>query len=73
MRVLCVEGHEGVLEEGEVYTVREITERGNYILWEVEPPQPYVSFKQGRFVSLEDEPAEELFVEENMGATRIDG
>lgn len=73
MRVLCIEGYSGVLEEGEVYTVREITETGNYILWEVQPPQPYSSFKRKRFANLEDEPAEEFLLEEEMGATRIDG
>lgn len=54
MRVLCVHGHEGLLQEGETYTVIEQTERGNYILAEVEPPQPYVCFKSERFVPLRD-------------------
>lgn len=69
MRVLCVEGHEGVLEEGGVYSVREITGGGNYILWEVQPPSPYLSFKSDRFVLLNDELLEEeLAVEwENHG------
>lgn len=70
MRVLCIEGHEGVLEEGGVYNVREITGGGNYILWEVQPPQPYVSFKKDRFINLKEE--EDVY-EEEMGATRIDG
>ena len=69
MRVLCIEGHEGLLEEGGVYSVREITERGNYILWEVQPPHPYVSFDKERFVHLREE--EDVY-EEDMGATGID-
>ena len=71
MRVLCIEGHEGLLEEGGIYNVREITERGNYILWEVQPPHPYASFSKERFINLKDE--EDVYEEENMGATRIDG
>lgn len=60
-----------MLEEGGVYSVREITERGNYVLWEVQPPHPYVSFSKERFVNLREE--EDVYEEENMGATRIDG
>ena len=60
MRVLCIEGHEGLLEEGGVYSVREITEGGNYVLWEVQPPQPYASFRKERFINLKDESIEEL-------------
>ena len=54
MRVLCVHGHEGFLEEGEVYTVIEQTPSGNYLLAEVTPPDPYQSFKSQRFVPLRD-------------------
>lgn len=73
MRVLCIHGHEGVLEEGETYTVSEVTEGGNYLLFEVEPPQPFSSFKSTRFVPLTDSGDELVLEEENMGATRIDG
>lgn len=54
MRVLCLSGHEGVLKEGEIYTVKEVTDKGNYLLMEVEPPQPYSSFKKERFVPLSE-------------------
>lgn len=54
MRVMCIQGHEGILEEGETYTVIEHTESGNYLLAEVDPPQPYVCFKSNRFVPLRD-------------------
>ena len=60
MRVLCISGHEGVLEEGETYTVSEVTKGGHYLLLEVEPPQPYISFKSERFVPLPDITDEEL-------------
>ena len=67
MRVLCLNGYEGVLSEGEVYTVKDVTDRGNYLLEEVEPPQPYSSFKKERFVPLTDSP-EEVLEEIIMGA-----
>lgn len=73
MRVLCIQGHEGVLEEGEVYTVKELTDRGNYLLNEVDPPQPYSSFRSERFVPLTDSSDELVLEEEYQGATRIDG
>lgn len=68
MRVLCLNGYEGVLSEGEVYTVREVTDRGNYLLEEVEPPQPYSSFRKERFVPLTDSPETEVVEEILMGA-----
>jgi len=60
MRVLCISGHPGILEEGEIYTVKEETERGSYLLFEVDPPQPYLSFRRERFVPLSNVPEEEL-------------
>lgn len=51
---MCVHGYEGLLEEGETYTVIEQTESGNYLLAEVDPPSPYASFKSERFVPLRD-------------------
>ena len=68
MRVLCIHGYEGVLEEGETYTVREVTDKGNYLLTEVDPPQPYGSFKHQRFISLPEATDEELMaMEEYFG------
>ena len=60
MRVLCIHGHEGVLEEGSVYTVSEVTDAGNYLLFEVYPPQPHTSFRSLRFVPLTEPTEEEL-------------
>lgn len=54
MRVLCIDGYTGILEEGETYTVIEQTEGGNYMLAEVNPPPPYASFKSSRFVPIRD-------------------
>ena len=60
MRVLCIKGEEGYLKENEVYFVREVTEKGNYKLFEVDPPHPFTSFSQNRFVPLEEYTDEEL-------------
>lgn len=65
MKVLCVDGFEGVLTEGEVYTVAQTTTNGNFLLEEVEVPEGYTSFNSNRFVplittDLDDEWTEEL-------------
>lgn len=64
MKVLCVQGYENVLTEGEVYTVLQTTVSGNYLLEEVEVPEGYTSFNQNRFVPLQstdlDEWTEEM-------------
>lgn len=60
MRVMCIKGHEGILEEGEVYHVADVTEKGHYLLFEVDPPNPYKCFNRDRFVPLTDTPEEEL-------------
>lgn len=52
--VKCIKGHEGILEEGQYYTVVEITKKGNYILDEVLPPPPHTSFCKSRFGNPED-------------------
>ena len=52
MKVLCVQGHEDILIESEVYTVYQATTNGNYLLEEVEVPEGYTSFNQNRFVPL---------------------
>ena len=61
MRVLCVHGYKGILEEGEVYNVIEVTKDGNYLLEEVAPPPPFLSFRSKRFVPLTDSPDEEVY------------
>lgn len=62
MRVMCINGQKGILEEGEVYTVIYVTTKGNYLLAEVEVPKPYTSFDASRFIPLEDDPVEDWFV-----------
>lgn len=64
MKVLCIQGYEGVLTESEVYTVLQVTPSGNYLLEEVGVPEGYTSFNQNRFVPLQttdlDEWTEEM-------------
>ena len=66
MRVMCIKGYEGVLKEGEVYHVSEVTEKGHYLLFEVDPPNPYLCFNRDRFVPLTDIPEEELIEQEHL-------
>jgi hypothetical protein len=52
MKVLCINGYEDVLTEGEVYTVAQVTVSSNFILEEVSVPEGYTSFNSNRFVPL---------------------
>jgi hypothetical protein len=52
MKVLCIDGYEGVLTEGEVYTVAQVTNSSNFLLEEVNVPEGYTSFNSNRFVPL---------------------
>jgi hypothetical protein len=52
MKVLCINGYEGVLTEGEVYTVAQVTVSNNFLLEEVSVPEGYTSFNSNRFVPL---------------------
>jgi hypothetical protein len=52
MKVLCINGYEEVLTEGEVYTVAQVTVGNNFILEEVDVPEGYTSFNSNRFVPL---------------------
>ncbi len=52
MKVLCIDGYEGVLTEGEVYTVAQVTVSNNFLLEEVSVPEGYTSFNSNRFVPL---------------------
>jgi hypothetical protein len=56
MKVLCIDGYEDILTEGQIYTVVEVSKKGNYILEEVNIPEPYTSFHSSRFVPVEDDP-----------------
>ena len=59
MQVMCVRGEVGILGEGDIYTVVGLTKKGNYILAEVDVPEPYTSFDASRFVPIQDEPDQE--------------
>ena len=52
MKVLCINGYEDVLTEGEVYTVAQVTVGNNFLLEEVAVPEGYTSFNSNRFVPL---------------------
>lgn len=52
MKVLCIQGYEGLLIESEVYTVYQVTSNGNYLLEELKVPEGYTSFNKNRFVPL---------------------
>jgi hypothetical protein len=68
MQVMCIQGHEGLLTEGDIYTVVYVTDKGNFLLEEIEVPEPYTSFDANRFIPLTRERVleEELSeVEEN--------
>ena len=52
MKVLCVNGYEDVLTEGEVYTIAQVTTGNNFLLEEVNVPEGYTSFNSNRFVPL---------------------
>jgi hypothetical protein len=60
MRVMCILGHKGILYEGSIYNVVDITPANNCLLLEVDPPKPHTSFRSERFVPLEDDFTEEL-------------
>lgn len=68
MRVVCTRGYEGVLIEGEIYTVINVTKKGNYILNELDPPEPFTSFDKDRFemVSDDDFLAQFDFIQEEL-------
>lgn len=51
--VVCVLGHPGILEQDQIYTVREVTPQGNINVFEAEPPHPHASFFRERFVEVQ--------------------
>lgn len=66
MKVVCIKGHEGVLIEGEIYTVVNVTKNGNYLLNELEPPEPYTSFDKDRFDMVSDDDLMDLFFTDEL-------
>lgn len=55
MRVMCIDGYEGLLTEGNIYTVVEVTQKGNVILEEVQVPEGFTSFASSRFIPIQDD------------------
>lgn len=53
MYVICIKGHPGYLNEGEVYSIRKVTQNGNYILYGASPPYPHTSFNKNRFKEID--------------------
>ena len=53
--VVCVLGHPGILEQDQIYTVREVTSAGNINVFEVDPPAPHKCFYRDRFVEVQSE------------------
>lgn len=66
MRVMCILGSEGILYEGSVYNVTEVTPQNNYLLLEVDPPKPHTSFRSERFMPLEDDLVDELVEQDEL-------
>lgn len=64
MKVLCINGSEGILEDGEVYTVIQVSKLGNYILEEVAVPEGYTNFDSNRFIPLQTTDLDELVEDE---------
>lgn len=57
--VLCIKGHPGIIEEGEIYTIKEILPHSlnsdvlGVWLYEVYPPFPHQGFDIKRFVEIQ--------------------
>jgi len=54
MKVMCINGYENLLTDGNIYTVVEVTKKGNFLLEEVEAPEGYTSFSSDRFIPVQD-------------------
>jgi hypothetical protein len=51
--VVCIQGHPGVLTEGEIYTVTSLMPFMGVTVEEAKPPYPYPSFKMERFKEVQ--------------------
>lgn len=75
--VLCIKGFPGVVEEGEIYTIKDILvypkndKVVGLILYEIPAPAPYKSFDIKRFVEIQgpDEVDVNAIVEEAIEET----
>jgi hypothetical protein len=54
MKVMCINGYENLLIDGDIYTVVEVTKKGNFLLEEVEAPEGFTSFNSDRFIPVQD-------------------
>ena len=52
--VECIKGEAGIIEKGSIYTVSDITHKGNILLYEVQPPFPHTSFLVNRFREIQE-------------------
>lgn len=50
--VLCIKGFAGIIEEGEIYTVTKVGDRGINVE-EATPPPPHTSFFKDRFKEIQ--------------------
>jgi hypothetical protein len=64
MRVVCIQGHESLLQDGDIYNVIGVTQNGNFLLEGVEVPEGYTSFAKERFESISDMSLEDTWDEE---------
>jgi hypothetical protein len=64
MQIMCVQGHEGLLEDGNIYNVIGVTQNGNFLLEGVEVPEGYTSFAKERFQPISDMSLEDTWDEE---------
>lgn len=51
--VVCIKGHVGILNEGDIYTVTYISGQGNLLLEETTPPPPHTVFDRRRFKEVQ--------------------
>ena len=50
--VICIKGFPGIIEENEIYTVKQVGNKG-ISLEEAYPPEPYTSFDKKRFKEIQ--------------------
>lgn len=61
--VVCLDGG-GYLKTGDLYTVRYVAVSSDILLYEVDPPEGYTSFKQNRFKLVDPPELPESLLEE---------
>lgn len=61
--VECISPCEPYLIKGNYYTIKNITNKGNYLLYEVDPPSPHTSFNKDRFREADIPPIETIIEE----------